>query len=296
VTAARFRTFSTFTLAVTLLVIIWGAYVRASGSGAGCGSHWPTCNGAVIPRAPTAQTLVELTHRATSGLALLAILALLVLVLRRTEPGHPARRAAWLSLLFVFLEAGIGAGLVLFEWVAGDKSLARGFVMAAHLINTFLLLGALTLTAWYASGRPAAPLRRGASGALVAVAALGVFLTGASGGIAALGDTLFPAQSFAHALRQDVATTSHLFLKLRILHPVFACVTAALLLLVAQMARGRLGVALAALVVVQIGLGIADVLLLAPIPLQLAHLAVADAVWVVFVLVAATHAARTRTA
>ncbi len=35
-----------------VLVALWGAYVRATGSGAGCGSHWPTCNGEILPRAP----------------------------------------------------------------------------------------------------------------------------------------------------------------------------------------------------------------------------------------------------
>ncbi len=275
-------------LIYNVAVVIWGAYVRASSSGAGCGSHWPTCNGQVIPRSPSGRTMVEFAHRTTSGLALVSIVVLLLLTLRVTGARHPARRTAWLSSLFVLLEAGIGAGLVLFEWVAGNKSLARGFVMSAHLINTFLLLGALTLTAWYLAHPYAAAtlarLRRGPAGALFSVAALGVFLTGASGGIAALGDTLFPNTSFVDA-------TSHIFLKLRVFHPALALVSAVLLLLCARLARRRrAALPLVGLVLLQIGVGVLDVFLLAPIPLQLVHLALADATWIAFVVLAASHA------
>ena len=63
-------------LAYNVAVIGWGAYVRATGSGAGCGSHWPLCNGAVLPRAAEAATLIEFTHRVTSGIALLLVVAL----------------------------------------------------------------------------------------------------------------------------------------------------------------------------------------------------------------------------
>jgi protoheme IX farnesyltransferase len=81
-----------------VLVALWGAYVRATGSGAGCGAHWPTCNGEIIPRAPQVETLIEFTHRATSGLAFLAVLALLILALRTLPKGHPARFGAGLSM------------------------------------------------------------------------------------------------------------------------------------------------------------------------------------------------------
>jgi cytochrome c oxidase assembly protein subunit 15 len=294
-------------LAYNVLVIVWGAYVRASGSGAGCGSHWPTCNGAVIPRAPTVQTVVEFGHRVTSGLALVSILALLVLTLRATggfrpaaapdRAPHPARRTAVYALVFVLLEAAIGAGLVLFEWVAGNTSHARGFASGAHLINTFLLLGALALTAYHledpgsssAPGGLAATLRRHAG--LVTAATVGVFLTGASGGIAALGDTLFPATSLAHGFAQDASTTAHIFLKLRVLHPIFAVTTAAILLVSARALRGPHAITLAVLVCAQATVGFFNLFLLAPVPLQLVHLALADATWVAFVLVVASSAA-----
>src|SRR5262249_24948503 len=67
-----------------IAVILWGAYVRATGSGAGCGSHWPLCNGEIVPRAAQAQTLIEFTHRITSGISLLLVAILAVWTWMRT--------------------------------------------------------------------------------------------------------------------------------------------------------------------------------------------------------------------
>ena len=55
--------FAWFTVFYNVLVILWGALVRASGSGAGCGNHWPLCNGQVIPVSPGWHTVIEFTHR-----------------------------------------------------------------------------------------------------------------------------------------------------------------------------------------------------------------------------------------
>src|SRR6186997_2056889 len=183
----RLARFAWIVVAVNLAVIGWGAYVRASGSGAGCGQHWPLCNGEIVPRAPAIATIIELTHRVTSGLALLGLLALVIAVWRSRPAGHPARRAAGWSMLFMLTEAGVGAGLVLFQLVADNASLARALFMAVHLSNTFLLLGAMTLTARWLSGgeamTPAATPGRSAAwfGLLGAVIVVGV-----SGAIAAL--------------------------------------------------------------------------------------------------------------
>ncbi|HEX5691237.1 MAG TPA: COX15/CtaA family protein, partial [Roseiflexaceae bacterium] len=114
IVADRFRRYAWGVLGYNLLVIVWGAYVRASGSGAGCGSHWPLCNGTVLPRAPQIETIVELAHRLTSGLALIAVLGLVVWAVRLWPGSHRVRRGAFASLFFIILEALIGAGLVLF--------------------------------------------------------------------------------------------------------------------------------------------------------------------------------------
>src|SRR5512134_3157490 len=150
----RFATYAWAVLVFNVLVILWGAYVRATGSGAGCGSHWPLCNGQVIPRDAGLTTLVEFSHRLTSGLALVAIVVLLAWTWRACAPGHPARRGAVLSLVFILTEAAVGAGLVLFQLVADNASMARAMFMAAHLVNTFVLLACIALTAWWLSGGP----------------------------------------------------------------------------------------------------------------------------------------------
>jgi cytochrome c oxidase assembly protein subunit 15 len=151
----RLQRFAWWVLGYNVAVVLWGAYVRATGSGAGCGSHWPLCNGDVVPRGAGAATLIEFSHRLTSGLALLGVLALVIWVWRACGRGHRARRGALWSLLLILVEAGIGAGLVLFELVADNASMARALFMAAHLVNTFFLLAALTLTAvWIADPAP----------------------------------------------------------------------------------------------------------------------------------------------
>ena len=81
-------------LAINIVVILWGAFVRASGSGAGCGSHWPLCNGEVVPVAVQVQTVIEFTHRVTSGTAFLLVIGLLVWARRAFPVGHQVRAAA----------------------------------------------------------------------------------------------------------------------------------------------------------------------------------------------------------
>jgi cytochrome c oxidase assembly protein subunit 15 len=275
-------------LALVMAVIIWGAYVRATGSGAGCGDHWPLCNGELLPRSPAAQTLVEFTHRLTSGLALMFALALPIWTFRATPPRHPARKASLWCLLFMLLEAAIGAGLVLFQLVADDPSLARAYAMGAHLVNTFLLLAALTLTASLLSGDPAPAFRdRGSTAALFLAASGGMLLLGVSGAIAALGDTLFPASSLATGVAQDFSSTAHIFLRLRILHPVIAVAVGVLAIAAAWHASStrpserqrRWAWTVTGLVALQLAMGLVNVLLLAPVWIQVAHLLVADLLW-----------------
>ena len=293
--AARVVRFAWAVVAFNLLVILWGAWVRLSGSGAGCGSHWPLCDGEVIPRAPSVEKLIEFTHRATSGLALLLVVALALAVRRSSPPGAPARRAAAWSVVFIVIEALLGAGLVLFELVVDDDSLARAIVMPLHLVNTLFLLAALALTARFAGGAPAPRLGRGVTDRMLWFAALILLvLSGASGAVAALGDTLFPARSLGEALAQDLSSASHALLRLRVAHPFLAlAAAAALLLALARAPESRPGLAwrraAGALVLVQLVLGLANVALLAPTALQLAHLLVADLVWIAtIVAVAAT--------
>lgn len=289
---SRLATFAWLTLAYNIGVILWGAYVRASGSGAGCGEHWPLCNGVVLPRDPSAATVIEFSHRLTSGLALIAVVALLIWVRRTCPPGHPARRGAAWTVFFMLTEAAVGAGLVLFQLVADNATMARAMFMAVHLLNTFVLLGWLTLTAWWLSGGEALSVRdRGGPAVALAAAASGLLLVGASGAVAALGNTLYPEASLAEGLAADLSATSHVLIRLRILHPAFAVLTAVGLLLgMPRLARHRgraavrLGRMVAVLAAVQLVLGAVNVILLAPVWMQMVHLLVADLLWIAFVL------------
>ncbi len=283
-------------LAYNLAVIVWGAYVRATGSGAGCGAHWPTCDGQVIPRPRDVAMAIEFTHRVTSGLSLVLVLALVALAFRRFAPGHPARAGASLAGVFILSEALLGAALVLLRLVAHDTSTTRAWFHAAHLVNTFTLVAVLALTAWWGYGAPPPSPRRYVKSAAAAGAGLaGAVAIAVTGGIAALGDTLFPARSLAEGMAQDFSPSAHVLLQLRVWHPVLACAVGlylvAMVWAVHRARRTRFTGAFAwsfsALVSAQLALGVLNVYLLAPVWLQLLHLLVADLVWVSLVLHAA---------
>ncbi|MFL5574604.1 MAG: COX15/CtaA family protein [Gemmatimonadaceae bacterium] len=299
----RFSFFAWVVLAYNLAVIAWGAFVRASGSGAGCGRHWPMCKGVVVPRAPSVATLIEFSHRVTSGLALLLVVGLVVAAYRGYPKGHAVRRAAGASLAFIFSEALVGAGLVLLELVAHDASLRRAVALPAHLVNTFFLLAALSLTAWWSTVTPrdaigpALRLRgQGGVGALLGAALAGTLLLGVTGAVTALGDTLFPAGSLAEGMRQDFAPTAHVLLRLRVWHPTLAVAVGLVVLLAAGAAwltrddrrTQRLALAIALLFVAQLAAGVTNLLLLAPVWMQIIHLLLADAVWITLVLLTAS--------
>lgn len=288
-----FRRVAWATLAVTLGVILWGAYVRATGAGAGCGSHWPTCNGEVLPRAPSVKTLIEYTHRLTSGVAFLLTLLQLVWAFRAFPRRHVVRFAAVASMFFMVTEAAVGAGIVLFERVAGDTSIARGYWMSAHLINTFLLVAAMTLTVLWASGGPLPRRSSGTPTYVLVSGLLGVVAVGVTGAIAALGDTLFPAKTLSEGLAADVSQTAHVFVQLRVYHPIVAGVVAAYLLFATGFVASQRPALLkparlvSALVIVQIGAGFLNLILLAPVAMQLVHLLLADLVWMALVVLTA---------
>jgi heme A synthase len=287
------KRFSWLVIAFNLAVILWGAYVRATGSGAGCGRHWPLCDGEVIPRTTRVETLIEYSHRLSSGAAFLLVLALFVIVFRTFKRGHPARLGAGLSMFFVITEALIGAGLVLFELVAKDESVARGFSISLHLVNTLFLLGSLTLTSLWIGGGTRITLRgKGRDKWLVTAGLLGVMLIGVSGAIAALGDTLFPPASLAEGIGQELSPSAHVFIRLRVFHPTIALVVGIYLFYLTVREWGGdfdpgnawPAGALRGLVVTQLFAGVVNVFLLAPLWMQLAHLLLADLVWIVLVI------------
>jgi heme A synthase len=292
--ARGFPAFAWSVLIYNLAVILWGALVRATGSGAGCGGHWPLCNGDVLPASPQIATIIEFTHRAMSGVALVTAAILAAWGWKAFPPKHPARRwAAW-SLVFMLTEALIGAALVLLGHVAKDESVGRVYSLSMHLINTFLLLASLALTAWWSTRvvdeQPETTVRKGRGQLIVGLVALVVVAM--AGVITALGDTLFPAHSLAQGIADDFAGTASFLIRLRVIHPVLGIAAATFIaFLAARQWRASetaslrmLSKLLLVLLGSQIVVGSFTVLLKAPLPMQLLHLLVADALWITLVL------------
>lgn len=291
------RRFAWAVLAYFIAVILWGGLVRATGSGAGCGDHWPLCNGTVMQHSPRVDTMIEFTHRITSGLSFFCAVGLLIWVYRGTRRGHLARSMAAATVFFTLIEAILGALLVKLGLTAQSTSPLRAPYLALHLTNTLLLLAALTLTAHFLSRRQGfsrgsitlvAPLR--SSLGLLVVLAVGV-----TGSLAALGDTLFPATSLGEAFSQDLAPASAWLLRWRWTHPLFAFLASVFLawLLVRAARRNAhwdnrgLSALILVLLAAQYALGVLDVVLLAPVWLQVLHLLGADVLWAALVVLTA---------
>jgi cytochrome c oxidase assembly protein subunit 15 len=290
--AARF---AWATLCFNVAVVLWGAFVRATGSGAGCGNKWPDCGGTVLGTSAKTQTIIEFTHRITSGVALLTVVVLLLWCWRVTAKGNWARYSAVLATAFLANEALLGAALVLLGHVARDQSAGRILLLCLHFGNTLLLLAALALTAgWLQSGRGTFTLiQKRTEVSAVVVGLLAVLAIGMTGTVAALADTLFPATSLRASVLQDFASGSPGLLHFRLFHPVLAAIAGIYVIWVVlkrasqSMGPSRTSVAAIILLLTQIGIGMLNVLLLAPVWLQILHLLVADSMWISLVLASA---------
>ena len=169
--------------------------------------------------------------------------------------------------------------------------------MAGHLINTFILLAFLTLTARYASGGKRLSFRvQPKYLAAIMIGVIAIFLVGISGSIAALSHMIFPSGTLAEGIAKDFSPTSHLLLRLRLLHPITAILTSVFLIfLTGWLAKecgkdqnaSRWANILSILVLTQIAFGSATLLMLAPIIMQLGHLLFADLIWISYVLFSA---------
>ncbi len=293
---SRFAIYAWFVLAYNIAVVLWGAFVRATSSGAGCGSHWPLCNGTAVTHGEIVAKIIELTHRLSSTLAGIFILGLLFWAFRAFPKKHVVRTGALLTTFFVLTEGAIGAGLVIFEKVAQDKSTAHVVSLAVHLVNTFLLVACISLTAWWASGgkRPSWTKAGNVRWYLVA-GLLGTILLGVSGAITALGDTLYPAASLAEGLRADLSSAVPFVVQFRKYHPALAILVGGYLAffavyrstLTSSPVTRRLAFSLCGLVAAQWSCGLLDVYLLAPYWLQLLHLFLADLLWIAAVFLSA---------
>jgi heme a synthase len=292
-----FAKFAWFVVAWNLVVILWGVFLRASKSGDGCGQHWLTCHGEVIPSAPELKTVIEYSHRITSFLAFGSVLALLIWAFRKFEKGSAVRKTALVAFIFVVTEALVGAGLVLTGNTADTLTAARPFWMAGHLLNTFILLAFLTLTARGASGGKGLKFDFHAKYlAAIGFGVAAVLVIGITGSVAALASMIFPSGTLTQGLSQDFSETSNILLRLRLLHPITAILASVFLIfLTGWLAResgndaavNRWSNVLALFVLGQIVFGSATLLMLAPIVMQLGHLLLADLIWISYVLMAA---------
>jgi heme A synthase len=296
----RFASYAWLVLAYSILVVLWGTVVRATGSGAGCGDHWPLCGGQLFPHATQVATVIEFAHRLTSGLVIVLVAGLVYFAFRWFPVRHPARRFAFAALIFTLTEGFFGAALVLFGQVGSNASTSRVLILSLHLINTFLLLASIALAAQSAEAGQQVkvtvqavlprPSRRGLYFAYGA-GLLGTLAIAVTGTIAALADSLFHPASLAQALRWDVSAASPL-LRLRIIHPIVAVVVGTFLAVLAvhplitpaPPAARRIAPYLLALVLFQFCLGAANVLLLSPLWIQVSHLLTADLIWIALVL------------
>jgi cytochrome c oxidase assembly protein subunit 15 len=291
------RRFSWGVLAYFIAVILWGAVTRATGAGDGCGNHWPLCNGTVMQHSPSVDTLIEFTHRITSGISFFSVVGLMIWTFRATLRGHLARAASVASVVFTLIEAVLGALLVKLGLTAQSRSPLRAPYLALHFANTLLLIAALTLAAHMLSRREGY-LRRSIRLVAPVGAGLGLFVflaVGVTGSLAALGDTLFPATSLSAALTQDFSATSGWLLRWRWTHPAIAFLASVFLIWILVRAAQRsthwdnrgLSAMVLVLLAAQYVLGVMDVVLLAPLWLQVAHLLGADALWSALVVLTA---------
>lgn len=284
-------------LAYLLLVILFGAWVRITHSGAGCGSHWPTCHGQIVPLDPSIETIIEYSHRLTSGLLGIFGLVLLAWAARRFGR-HRVTVASIVTMIFIVIEAAVGAGLVLKELVASDDSVPRAIVISLHLVNTLLLTGSAALAAWWSSdARPMSPRALGTGTWILAAGLLALVATCMTGAVTALGDTLFPVGATAgeglfERMTDELSPANHFLVRLRIIHPVVAVVAAGIVYGVGAWAREhardartpRLARGLQHGVVAQVVLGLLNIGLAAPGWMQLLHLLLAQVVWIAAVL------------
>ena len=297
-----FARYAWLTLGWNLLVILWGVFLRASKSGDGCGQHWVTCQGEFIPSAPELKTLIEFSHRITSSIAGIAIIVLLAWAIARwrrirDESSRSAMLAAVGTFVFVIIEGLLGRSLVLTGNTALNLTPGRPFWMAGHLINTFILLAFLTLTAFNASG--GAKIRWNAAGkykAAIIGGVTAVFIVGITGSVAALASMIFPSGTLAEGLAADLSPTSNMLVRLRLLHPITAIAAGVVLIFTAGWLGKEAGAAtktkwwsnvVSMLVLGQLLFGAATLLMLAPIVMQLGHLFLVDAIWIGFVMMTA---------
>jgi len=288
-----FQRYSLGLVIYNVLVILWGAVVRATGSGAGCGSHWPLCNGEVLPQPEAVDTTIEFIHRVTSGVDGLFVITLLWMAYYLYGKKSKITLWAFLALVFIIIEGLLGRMLVVQEWVGTNISVMRAVVVAVHLANTYILLLTLTITAWLASLKHKVVWRDEKLITWLVVVGLVIsILFSAMGAVTALGDTLFPPESVLTEIQKDFDPASNFLVRLRVIHPVLAILSSGFLFFMVRFIQKKLpvdavnrrGNYLIGAMGIQVLAGGFTILTLAPLFMQVIHLLLADTFWILLIL------------
>ena len=272
-------------LLLSIASILAGAFVRATGSGDGCGATWPTCKGKIIPALSDTSELIEFSHRSVSGV-LLVVTLIIFAKTRKFQKDSLVRTVTNYLTFFVIFEALIGAVIVLFEWVGLNSSLPRIIAVPIHLVNTFGLLGSYAIL-YKILQDDLQNIKNMFNKNFLLISSL-FLLSGATGSITALADVLFPSASFVEGFLADFDRTSEVLTRLRILHPIISSTLSIVLYVYATGIRKKYNVGvkpLQILILIAVFLGVINVLSNIVLPLSILHLAIADFLWISYIYV-----------
>jgi len=272
-------------LLLSIASILAGAFVRATGSGDGCGATWPTCKGKIIPALSDTSELIEFSHRTVSGV-LLVVTLIIFAKTRKFQKESLVRTVTNYLTFFVIFEALIGAVIVIFEWVGLNSSLPRIIAVPIHLVNTFGLLGSYAIL-YKILQDDLQNIKNMFNKNFLLISSL-FLLSGATGSITALADVLFPSASFLEGFLADFDRTSEVLTRLRILHPIISSTLSIVLYVYATGIRKKYNVSvkpLQTLILIAVFLGVINVLSNIVLPLSILHLAIADFLWISYIYV-----------
>ena len=277
--------FTKLGLVLSVLSILAGAFVRATGSGDGCGATWPTCKGKIIPALSDTSEIIEFSHRSISGVLLIVTIYIFVNS-RKLEKDSIARTAVNYLTFFVLFEALIGAVIVVFEWVGLNSSLPRIIAVPIHLVNTFGLLASYIILYKILENK-LDNIKNLWDRNFITISIL-FLLTGATGSITALADVLYPSASFYEGFLDDFDKTSELLTRLRIFHPIVSTILSIGLYIESKQLQERFNINtnfLKFLIFAAIFLGVTNVLSNIVLFLSIFHLAMADLLWITYIYV-----------
>lgn len=279
-------------VAYTVLVIIWGAWVRISHSGDGCGQHWPLCEGAFIPDTENHKTWIEYFHRLSSGLYGIFVGILFVVAIRRFRKGTAARQIAFATFFLMIVEALLGAALVVRGLVGENATVYRVVMMTLHQMNSLFLVASTVLWAQLTHPkRNPETLRISWRELLLSGYNSVIFMfIPTTGAWAALANTLFPSRSLTDGIAKDFMPGTPWILKLRIVHPILALSIGGYLVHyffkkseTTDEDQSRAALQVAGALSVALIFGMLTLLFLSPVWMKLVHLTIAQCLWITLV-------------